>query len=191
MSEAVGGSAVGKKKNKVAPTGPRRRKVAKRVGESLSISDKCGDKCKVCQHPEAALVETLYIDHANVSWLADKCGASTESIVNHMTKKSLRAKRDENIQGFYREVRELGLKALQEGLVDPDIQARLAMDAQKHLDKVEGRLVNKVEVEENRTIRLEAFPIPGGFLPAQAEIIEGEIEEDATAPREEEKETTS
>ena len=62
------------------------------------------------------------------------------------------------------------MDALDDEELSADVAARLGLDAGKHIDKLEGRIVEQHKIDQNKRITIEAFPAPGAVI--QAEVIE-------------------
>lgn len=124
--------------------------------------------CPVCTHPAREVIEELYVAWKTLTWLEARFDLPPASCQRHMRATGLTGKRHKNREAYYEAWMERGEDVLDE--LPAETVAKMAHESAKHLDKLQGKIVSKHEVEAKRTISLVAAPLPGG-------IIEGEAEE--------------
>ena len=151
----------------------------KRKYELQVLQPRHVSKCPVCLHPDKSSIEDRYLSwDESPKQLAERYNVQERAVKAHAKHSGLDFDKVRNQADLYRIIQQKGAEAIQEGLVDPNVAARLALDAAKQMDKVEGRIVVNHNVEATKTIQIVAPPIPGGIIEAKVE--EEEIEE---APR--------
>lgn len=127
-------------------------------------------KCDICQHSKITIMEELYTDWRPLKWIADTFEISVVKLLNHMKATKLDQKRANNTKAAYRIFVEKGIEALEDGEVDPNMAAKLGLASAQHIDKLEGRIIERRKIDEQKTLRIEAFPMPGPIV----EVIEEE-----------------
>lgn len=118
--------------------------------------------CSVCVHEHRPLIENLYLEWHPHAWIIDRFDLDEEDFARHVRTGRLASKKADNRRAFYRHVMENGREALAN--VSPDTAVKLGMDAAKHVDKLDGLVINRVRDESPKTIVVTASPSPDGYL---------------------------
>jgi len=142
----------------------------KKRSEFVGHKNGFSKKCEVCNKSKVAVIEELYLDWRPVKWIADTFQISVTRLLNHVKGAKLDQKRASNTKGAYRIFMESGIAALESDEVDPNMAAKLALASAQHIDKLEGRIIERRKIEEQKTLKIEAFPMPGPII----EVIEEE-----------------
>ena len=50
--------------------------------------------------------------------------------------------------------------------------AKLGLASAQHIDKLEGRIIERRKIDEQKVLKIEAFPMPGPVV--EGKVIEGE-----------------
>lgn len=111
--------------------------------ELLRISDwktPHANQCTVCNHARVAEIEHLYMDFVNPEVIREEFGISKQTLTQHSYATGLQLKRISNRKGIYERIVE---RALQSSAT-PSISE--ALNAMQHLDKLEGKVVDKKEI---------------------------------------------
>lgn len=135
------------------------------------------DRCKVCASPARSEIEEKYIGwEATAEDLADQYGLPHLLLLRHFRARNLIYKRVANTFSLHLKVQEEGKRVLNAGIVDPDVVAKLAVDSAKHMDKMEGRIVQKHDVAHQGQLQVVAPPLPGGAPGSEQDDIIQEAE---------------
>jgi len=124
------------------------------------------DKCVICQHPQRALIEELYqrgTPQTELAKIIDPKGhheTARREMTYHAQALGLAEKRLGEWRNFYQAFLDAGADALALGEVSADTKARLALQAQKQLDEIEGR-TDKKQIDMPN-LQFIAIPAPGG-----------------------------
>ena len=134
-------------------------------------------KCEVCAQPKVTVIEELYLDWRPLKWIADTFGIPVTKLLNHIKATKLDQRRALNTKGAYRIFVEKGIEALESESVDPNMAAKLALASAQHIDKLEGRIIERRKIDEQKVLKIEAFPMPGPIVEIEAQDVL-QLEED-------------
>ena len=136
-------------------------------------------RCELCKSIELVLIEDEYVNwEIDAKEIATRYGFSyREDVLPHLHGRGLIRRRAINNVPLYLKAEEMGMDALSAGLVTPDTAAKLGLQAAMHIDKVEGRITQRIGIDTQLT--LVAPPLPGGPPGSEKDedIIDGEWEE--------------
>lgn len=118
------------------------------------------ERCKICTFPQRAFFEKCYIQRDTVELLTKTFGFTTEEMHKHGRAVKIYGKRMDNTNAIRRGVLEKGIEGIENGTIEITLKdvLRSAFD----LDKVKGRIVDKVQVNAPKVILLAGIPLPGG-----------------------------
>jgi len=116
-------------------------------------------KCALCQHPEREEIEQRYLEFADLMTLDREyidTGIGYYTMRRHMIYFKLDERRMKNRRAVYEAVARKGVEVV---LSDPELLGRYAMDALKHLDRLDGVLQkprdNQADFERKQKVYAE------------------------------------
>lgn len=137
------------------------------------------EECFVCVHPQKDLIEDRYVRWYTKSEMADLFGTEEnpfdyDLMERHMKALKLNHARAANTYDAWDKVTEIGMERLRED--KKFVTPRVFLEALAHIDKREGRIVERHKDEGPRTVVFIAPPMPGGTLgEPKTGVIEGTV----------------
>lgn len=167
-----------KKKTKRKKTTTKKATPAKKSTRRRRHLQLFEEECLICKHPQRSAIEELYMRNTPMTHIAELAARHLEEpphpnqlvreLQYHVQALDLTEKRLGNWKNLYQSFLDAGADALALGEVSPDTRARLALQAQKQLDEIEGR-TDKAR-GDTPSLTFVAIPAPGGAtvkIPAQ------------------------
>lgn len=124
------------------------------------------EDCPICTHTKCSIIEDRYKAWDKPGAIAEDFNLQLGDLLAHVRKLGLSEEKAKNQRHFYRVAMEKGMEYIEEGLASPDTIARIGLDAAKHIDRLEGRIIDKHQIEAQKTLTIVAPPLPGGIIEA-------------------------
>jgi len=125
------------------------------------------DTCKICAHSNCGLIEELYLNRKSIAEVLTYEGLTRAEWNRHRKGLRLGEERAKSTMSIYKTYVDKGAEAMRGNEVSPTAKAKLGLIAAQHIDKLEGRIVEKRQVKEERHLVIEAFPAPGAPIMAK------------------------
>lgn len=130
-------------------------------------------KCEICMTQSLrAQVDHLYVNFTPVADICEKFKLDPEVLERHVRVANLRMKKFANTKEVYSRIIELGM-------ANPaalDIKAKDVQRAAEWIDRLEGRIIEKKEINGPPRILLIGVPTAGGVMDQpEGEIVQGNL----------------
>ena len=142
------------------PTGPKREAEIRQFTRHLAAGF-----CTICKHPEKDEIETAYLGwHSNTS-IAKEFTISVPYLKAHAEVFEWNRRRSENMDALYSVL----FNSLVENfdpsqLAQKDILGALGRMS-RHTDRLQGRIIDRHQVDQRKTVTFVAIPLAGGSAP--------------------------
>lgn len=118
--------------------------------------------CDVCRHSEKAQIRKEYMQWQTVVSISERFDIPARIITLHANSLGWAQERADNMHHLYTRL----LTDIGETLDVSKLQSKDAVEAlikiARHIDRVQGKIVSRHQVDENRSITFTAIPLPGG-----------------------------
>ena len=113
--------------------------------------------CQICNHDDRDMIEDSYSRFFSAKEISKTFGLRDSDITRHCKALKLDEKRVSNTKALYSRLLDKGIQ----NLGNMELSVKDLLKLAEHIDKLEGRVVTKHQVQAPEIIYLGAVPVPG------------------------------